>query len=281
MIRVFPRKTKWTPTDKLAFVGDPGLFLPPEQPVKISCAFTWDIPECERLYRAWSGYYSDVELGGPAFGDPGGDFKPGMFLKPGVTITSRGCPKQCPWCFVNPREGGIRELPINDGWILQDNNILACSFSHVQSVFEMLQRQPEPISFHGGLDAEFLTEAHIPLFESIRFSELWFACDYVGAVKHIEKAGELFSSLHRNKKRCYVLIGFDGESIKQAEKRLIKVWDLGFLPFAMLYQGDDKIEYSQDFKKLAKTFCRPAATKAAMDNPNFNSDRAIKRRPAR
>jgi hypothetical protein len=25
MIRVFPRRTKWTPTDELAFVGDPPL----------------------------------------------------------------------------------------------------------------------------------------------------------------------------------------------------------------------------------------------------------------
>lgn len=269
MIRVFPRRTKWTPDDDLAFVGDPGLFRPPEQPVKISCAFTWDIPECERLYRSWSVYYSDVELGGPAFGDPGADFEPGLFLKQGVTITSRGCPKECPWCFVNPREGGIRELPIHDGWILQDNNILACSFDHVKAVFEMLQRQPHPISFHGGLDAEFLTERHIPLFEEIRFSELWFACDYWGAIKHIEKASELFSHLHRNKKRCYVLIGFDGERIGQAEKRLERVWDLGFLPFAMPYQGEQKTEYNRDWKKLTKTFCRPAATKAEMANKSL------------
>ncbi len=49
MIRVFPRKTAWTPTDELAFVGDPPLFRPPEQPVMVSVTFTWDIPEGERL----------------------------------------------------------------------------------------------------------------------------------------------------------------------------------------------------------------------------------------
>jgi len=264
MIRVFPRRTKWTPDDDLAFIGDPGLFLPENQPVRISCSFTWDIPEIERLYRAWSAYYDDVEIGGPAFGDPGAEFEPGVFLKKGITITSRGCPKECPWCFVHPREGDIRELVIKDGWILQDNNILACSFEHVQAVFKMLARQPVPITFHGGLDAEFLTERHVPLFDMIRFRELWFACDHLGAVSHLEKAGELFSHLHRNKKRCYVLVGFEGEKLHHAERRLEKVWDLGFLPFAMPYQGDEKTVYDDDWKRLIKTFSRPAATKAHM-----------------
>lgn len=96
MIRVFPRKTKWTPTDYFAFVGDPPLFRP-------------------------ASYYPDVSLGGPTFDDPGGEFTPGVFLKEGVTITSRGCPKRCPFCFVPKREGPLREYPVKDGWIVQDN----------------------------------------------------------------------------------------------------------------------------------------------------------------
>lgn len=107
MIRVFPRKTKWTPDDDLAFVGEPTLFLPEDQPVKISVTFTWDITEAERLYRAWSEYYSDVEMGGPAFDDHGDHFVPGRFVKSGVTITSRGCSKDCPWCLVPKREGWL------------------------------------------------------------------------------------------------------------------------------------------------------------------------------
>lgn len=91
MIRVFPNMTKWTPTDDLAFVGYPPLFLPPEQPVRISVVFTWDLPLAQRLKTAWQAHYKDVQIGGPAVGDPGGDFVPGRFIKDGVTITSRGC----------------------------------------------------------------------------------------------------------------------------------------------------------------------------------------------
>ena len=149
-----------------------------------------------------------------------------------------------------------------DGWIVQDNNLLACSFDHVRRVFEMLSRQPHPVSFHGGLDTEFLTEKHVELFKSIRFNELWFACDHLGAIKNLEKAAEILTDFSMKKKRCYVLVGFDGETITQAEKRLLKVCDLGFLPFAIPYQGEtfSKDKYNRDWRKLIKTFCRPAAT---------------------
>src|SRR3989304_4990989 len=92
VIRVFPRKTNWTPTDELAFVGDPSLFRPSDDlPVRVSVTFTWDIKEGQRLFRALSDNYSDVQIGGPAFGDPGDEFEPGRYIKQGVTITSRGC----------------------------------------------------------------------------------------------------------------------------------------------------------------------------------------------
>ena len=274
MIRVFPRKTKWTPDDDLAFVGDPGLFRPEIQPVKISCTFTWDIPETERLYRSWSAYYPDVEIGGPAFGDPGGAFTPGLFVKEGVTITSRGCSKYCDWCFVPRREGWIRELPIMDGWDLADNNLLACSRPHVERVFEMLKNQPEPIRFSGGLDSDMLQQYHVDLLKTIRLKFAWFACDYPGAIQSLERTADLMSDFSREKKRCYVLIGFNGETPAQAEKRLEAVYNLDFLPMAMLFR-DNKITtpfVSRDWQSLRRTWSRPAAYKAKMANKSLNSD---------
>ena len=259
MIRVFPRRTKWTPKDNLAFVGEPGLFRPPEQSVFISVTFTWDIPEAERLYRSWSRFYPDVRLGGPAFDDPGDEFISGRFLEEGVTITSRGCTKTCPWCLVPAREGWIREIPVTNGWIIQDNNLLACKEDHIRSVFGMLGRQPKPARLMG-LDAELLQDWHIPLLESIRLSDMWLACDYPGAIKHIKKASTMLSGFNIRKKRCYVLIGFDGETTKQAEKRLEQVYQLGFLPFAMLYKSPDlQHSWNDEWKKLQRKWSRPAA----------------------
>jgi hypothetical protein len=85
-------------------------------------------------------------------------FTPGMFLKEGCTITSRGCPKKCGWCSVPKREGAIRELAIKPGWIVQDNNLLACSERHLRAVFAMLQEEDRAIFFNGGLDKHFLKD---------------------------------------------------------------------------------------------------------------------------
>ena len=268
MIRVFPRKTKWTPGDDLSIIGDPGLFRPPIQPVKISCTFTWDIPECERLFRAWSTYYPDVELGGPAFGDLGETFEPGVFVKHGITFTSRGCAKECDWCLVPKREGWIRELPIKEGHDIADNNLLACSRNHIENVFKMLKGQPKPVKFSGGLDVDMLQDWHVYLLKSIRLKFAWFACDYPGALKNIERAAYLLSDFSTEKKRCYVLIGFKDEPIKHAEKRLEAVYNFGYLPMAMLYRSNDmeKKEWSEDWLKLRRYWSRPAIYRSKKNN---------------
>lgn len=262
MIRVFPKRNKWTPVDALAFVGDPPLFRPENQPVRVSVAFTWDIPEGERLARAWSDFYSDVQIGGPAFGDVGGEFVPGRFVKTGVTITSRGCPKKCPWCFVPGREGQIRELPIKPGHIVQDNNILACSRAHIEGVFAMLAKQRKAAIFSGGIDTTLLQPWHREKFDSIRLKELWFACDSAAALPLLERAAVILDGIPAYKRRCYVMIGFDGETIEQAETRLERVYELGFYPFCQLYQSDVIKTYDDDWKALNRKWSRPAAYKS-------------------
>jgi hypothetical protein len=68
-----------------------------------------------------------------------------------------------------------------------------------------------------------------------------------------------------DKKRCYVLIGFNGESLSQAEKRLKQVYLFGFLPMAMLYQsGAFKKNQNYEFKKLARFWSRPAIYRRAV-----------------
>lgn len=263
MIRVFPRKTAWTPDDELAFIGNPPLFRPDDQPVKVSVCFTWDIPEGQRLKRAWSDYYSSVELGGPAFSDPGNGFTPGQFIKKGVTITSRGCVRNCPWCVVPEREGKIRELAIYQGTIIQDNNLLACSRMHIESVFNMLQSQNKAAIFSGGLDARLLKQWHVDWFKAIKIKELWFACDTAKDFEALTKANELLSDFPTNKKRCYVMIGYQ-ENIINAEARLKGVYELGFLPFSQLYQPKEgKLEYLKEWRDLNRKWSRPAIYRAA------------------
>ena len=257
MIRVFPRRTKWTPDDELAFVGDPPLFRPEGENVFISVTFTWDIPEAQRLQRAWQDFYPHVLIGGPALDNPGAGFEPGVFVKNGVVITSRGCPKKCSWCFVPKREGKLRELSIEDGYIIIDNNFLACSKNHVRSVFQMLRRQKRAAQFKGGLDVTIFDLEHKHLFNSIRLDEMFFACDTPEAIKSLERVANLIHDFSIEKKRCFVMIGHT--PIEEAESRLNKVYSLGFLPFAQLYQPEERIKYSKQWLDLNRKWSRPAA----------------------
>ena len=142
IIRVFPRKTNATPDDEnVRIATTPGFFDEADE-VHISVAFTWDLAWAEWAAKQWR-QVAPVSIGGPALNEPGGDFIPGMYLKKGYVITSRGCPNRCWFCSVPHREGfALRELPITDGWIVTDDNLLACSDQHILGVFEMLKRQP-------------------------------------------------------------------------------------------------------------------------------------------
>ncbi len=280
MIRVFPRLTKWTPRDELAFIGDPPLIRPPNQPVFVSVSFTWDREEGKRLSESWAQYYSDVRLGGPAFGDPGEEFTPGKFIKPGVTITSRGCPNKCPWCFVPEREGNIRELPIKPGTIIQDNNLLACSTDHIFNVFKMLRIQNKPVTFAGGLDGRIFNNWHCELLKQIKIHELWFACDQDSSLKRLGEVSGILGWLPQNKLRCFVMIGYR-ESIAEARHRLERVYQLGFLPFSQLYRGPEEIHYSDEWHKLNRKWSRPAAYRRNHETGAPKADLGnVEKRPA-
>ncbi len=260
MIRVFPRKTKWTPDDELAFIGHVPLFHPKEDmPVRVSVTFTQDIPEAQRLYKDWSQHYTNVQIGGPALGDPGGQFTPRLFIKEGVTITSRGCIRACPWCHVPEREGRVREYKVEPGHIIQDNNLLACSMGHIHRVFAMLKDQSRAAIFSGGLDTRLLVEGHIALLKSIRIKEMWFASDTLQSLDDLARASVLLKDFPLYKKRCYVLMGYENEPVEVARNRVESVLDMGFMPFAQFYQGGGAQEKTPEWAELIRKWSRPAA----------------------
>ena len=92
--RVFPRRTKATPDDPLAFTGPPPKGgLPDMEEVHVSVAFTYDMEKACQLAEQWMKLGVPVHMGGPAFNMPGGDFVPGMYLKQRVCYHFKGLPK--------------------------------------------------------------------------------------------------------------------------------------------------------------------------------------------
>jgi len=250
-----------TPTDEYAFVGDPPMFLPEADECHIDCTFTWDKPKAERLAKAWGQYYK-VKLGGCAYDDPCDGFMPGMYVCKGVVFTSRGCNNQCPWCLAWKREGKWRPLPIIEGNNIQDNNVLQGK-AHFEKVVEMLKGQRH-IQFGGGLDARLITDKVADQIRSLRIYQVFLAADTKQSLCPLERAIKHLG-LSRNKVRCYALLAFNGESMSDGIERLKAIYDLGAIPFAQLYQPPDKkIEYSKEWRDLARTWARPAGTKAFM-----------------
>ena len=241
IIRVFPRRTNATPDDELAFVGDPPLFRPdPDQidRVDVSVTFTWDITEAQRLVSSWGRFYGPVEIGGPAFGDPGGEFEPGRYLKPGYVMTSRGCPRHCPRCLVPEREGTIRELQIKDGWNVLDNNLLACSRDHIERVMEMLSRQRRGAEFTGGIDARLIKSWWVDMVAGMNLRSMFLAYDRPDDIVSVSAAIAIFRyrGIERRRLGCYVLCGYEGDTIKKADARCRDVWSWGAVPMAMYYR---------------------------------------------
>lgn len=264
LLRVFPRRTSYTPLDELAFVGDPPLIRPEADEVHVSVTFTWDREKGQRLAEAWGQYYSNVHLGGPAFGDGGGPFIPGRYVKPGVTFATRGCDRRCPWCLVPEREGRLATLPVQEGWIIQDNNLLQAPREHIDRVLDMLRQQRRRAVFAGGLDARLVDDWFAKRLKTVRIKEVFLAADTPRSLKPLRAAVARLSYLPRHKLRCYVMIGYRGEGLPAARRRLQAVWDAGCLPFAQLYQPPyGRIEYGPDWAALARTWSRPAAMVAS------------------
>ena len=258
--RVFPRKTKATPDDELAFTGPPPKAIPAVDEVHISVAFTYDMPKAEQLAKAWERVGVSVRMGGPAFSVPGGDFVPGRYLRRGFVITSRGCNNRCWFCAVPKREGNLRELPITEGWVVLDDNLLACSEAHIRNVFAMLKHQPEKPIFTGGLEARLLKPWHVDLLRESKAQRFYCAYDTPSDYEPLVAAGKLLQdggfSKGTRKANCYVLIGYPGDTMPKAEKRLRDTWAAGFFPFAMLYR-DEKGEVQDDWRRFQRLWVRP------------------------
>lgn len=251
-----------SPTDDDAYFGPPDLFTPKYDEVHISVVFTWDIEKAHKLAELWKSY-GKVKIGGPAInGEPQDEFIPGMYLRQGVVITSRGCPNRCPWCFV---KSPLKEININEGNIIQDNNLLACSREHINKVFQMLSHQKR-VEFSGGLEAGRI----IPFIDDLRgisLYQLFLAYDCEARKKDVQKAIEkLRRYFMRNQIRCYILIGFGNDSINKAEERLRFIYELGALPFAMLYRKESG-EYpkpEKEWRKFQRLWARPTIMKTLM-----------------
>lgn len=264
LVRVFPRKTQASPDDAMAFFGEPDLFVEADE-VHVDVTFTADKPKAEMLAESWQ-RIAPVKIGGVAYGDPGAEFIPGKYIKTGYTFTSRGCPRRCWFCSVWKRDPQPRLLPIQDGWNVLDDNLLACPEEHVRGVFGMLKRQGRPIGFTGGLEAAALQDYQVELLASLRpRPSCFFAYDPGDPFETLKSAAERMIAAgftaRSHRLRAYVLIGYPKDTFEKAEGRLRQMLSIGFTPHAMLWQPEtpsaEKYRPEPKWRAFQRVWVRP------------------------
>jgi hypothetical protein len=246
-----------SPVDSLSFFDVPGMFDEADV-VHVSVSFTWDINYAEYLAEQWK-HVAPVEMGGPAFGKPSAEFVPGRYVRKGAVITSRGCRNHCWFCSVWRREPALIELPITEGINVLDDNLLACSEKHIREVFQMLKRQKGQVEFTGGLEAAILKDWHVDLLADIKPWQMFFAYDTPEDEEPLLVAGRKLKAVgfYRKQMRCYVLIGYRGDTMEKAEKRLMQTVNFGFYPMAMLWKNEQGVS-TPEWRLFQRQWVRPA-----------------------
>jgi hypothetical protein len=150
--------------------------------IYVSCVFTKNKEEAEKwekygekCFIGGSGYSFDVKL--PPEIDA---------MKPKINwgFTTRGCIRNCFFCFVPKMEGKIKIVgDIYDIWdgmskeiTIMDNNILALP-EHFKMICSQIRKEKLKVDFNQGLDCRLLTDDIIKELKSIKHVEYRFSWD--------------------------------------------------------------------------------------------------------
>jgi hypothetical protein len=98
---------------------------------------------------------------------------------------------------------------------------------------------------------------------------MYFAYDQKSDYEPLIEAGKLLReggiTKASNRAKCYVLIGYPGDTMDAAEKRLRDTWDAGFMPYAMLFRDNSGI-ISRDWSQFQRSWVRPEIVISKLKN---------------
>lgn len=114
--------------------------------------------------------------------------------------------------------------------------------------------------FTGGLEARLLRPWHVELLRKAKTRRMYFAYDTPDDYEPLVEVGRLLREGGFTRASCtaacYVLTGYPGDTMERAEERLLKTWNAGFLPFAMLYRNASG-QTDSNWRKFQRLWVRP------------------------
>lgn len=161
-----------------------------------------------------------------------------------LSMTSRGCPRQCHFCHVAAKEGckAVRVASVSDFWVpggqkeikVLDPNITACRDK--RDLMRQYRETRAYIDFTQGLDIRLLNDDDIDDLNNMRIKRLHFAWDNPqdDLYDKFKAFDEKYKRKHRSYKTAYVLVNFNS-TMEQNLERIYKLKELHYDPFVMVY----------------------------------------------
>ena len=158
---------------------------------------------------------------------------------------TRGCPRGCPFCIVAGKEGrsAKKVAELSEWWngekniVLMDPNILACPDRY--DLIGQLVDSKAIVDINQGLDVRLLTDQMAKMIQNLRVKRIHFAWDGEDDLtSKFKMASEYFCKWIRSHRvTVYVLVNF-GTSLDWDLHRVMKLRDMGFDPFVMIYDKE-------------------------------------------
>ena len=236
--------------------------------------FTNDIKtvvQADRVIKGGTGY----KLYGELFCD---DVEPDYSMYPqydhAYGFLTRGCVRNCAWCIVPKKEGGIRPyrdietvLQGRKTAILMDNNALASE--HGLQQLEKIADLKCKVDFNQGLDSRLVTDEIARLLSKIKWTRyIRFSCDTMQSVESLLQAVEKLNKCGVKNYRIFVYLLV--KDVKEANERCGILKRLGVIPFAQPYRD---IEGKEQPTRQQRDFARYVNHKAIFNSIEYENYR--------
>lgn len=185
-----------------------------------------------------------------------------------ISFTTRGCPRNCPFCAVRKHEP---EFKIKENWpediditkrgvIFWDNNWLASPHfeKDIKRLLKFRKIGITQIDFNQGLDCRLFDEDKVKLLSQIKIRPLRLAFDNGSEDGHIQKAIQLAQKYGFKDIRIYILYNFKGgdDTPEYFYYRINEMNKLGALVYPMRYRPIDSVNRQYISDKWDKKLLR-------------------------
>lgn len=193
--------------------------------------------------------------------------KAAEIVNAGMGFTSRGCIRNCGFCFVPAKEGKFRQAteikdlinPKSNVLILHDNNLTADPFC-IDKLREIKDRGLI-VDINQGCDVRLMNEDIAQALSEVKhLRSIHYAWDLMGFEEQVLSGIDTLSKYIKNYRHmCFMLVGFD-TTFEEDMYRFRKLNELGIRPYVMKYNQKNDDERLNKFARWVNSMIYKAVS---------------------